>query len=99
MCGGLSLWDVRADELFFLVRMLLKEPASWLHAVIAGWANPVSREWMATVDLYDMQLATKSRRKQKEYPRPWASNTVKIGGKKSAQRTPAEVMAILRPQQ
>lgn len=98
MCG-VSLWDVRADELFFLVRMLLKEPNSWLHAEVAGWGNPVSREWMATVDLYDMQLATKSRRKQKEYPRPWSSNTVKIGGKKSAARTPAEVMAILRPQQ
>lgn len=93
---GVSLWAVPLAEAWDLVQMLMRDPASRLHAAVAGWEFPVSREWMALTDLFDMQLSSKSRRKQKPYPRPFeAGKKSRIGGTKKVRRTPAELRALL----
>lgn len=102
---GASLYAVGSpalplQELVDLTAQLMLEPNSWLHAAAAGWEYPVSRDWIATTDLYDLQHASKSRKKTRPYPRPWPDEKKNlIGGTKKVRRTAAEVMAILRPQQ
>lgn len=83
------------EELVELVRDLTHDPSSRLHAALAGWEFPVTREWMALADLFDMQLASKSKRKPKPYPRPFDKTKSRIGGTKRVSRTPAELRAIL----
>jgi len=82
-------------ELVDLVRALLRDPSSRLNAVLAGWEFPVSREWLALTDLFDMQLSSKSKRKPKPYPRPYDKSKTRIGGTKKVSRTPAEMRALL----
>jgi hypothetical protein len=94
---GVSLWEVRIEELWHLVQMLTRDPRSWFHAAVAGWEYPISREWMAVTDLYDMQLASKNRTKQKPYPRPFSESKQRVGGRaKNRRRSIGDVEAILR---
>ena len=87
---------VRFDEAWDLILTLRADPASWFHAALSGWDYPLSYESIALRDLYDMQLQTKSKRKIKPYPRPWANSGKKLGGS-NPKRTPSQVLAILRP--
>lgn len=93
---GVSLWAVSVAEAWDLIQMLLRDPASRLHAAIAGWEYPVSREWLALADSFDVQLAAISgKRKRKPYPRPFDSNKKRIGGTKKVRRSAEQVRALL----
>lgn len=93
---GLS---VRWDEALLLVQTLMRDPSSWLHAAVAGWEYPISRETVALMDLYDLQHASKSKRKPRPIPRPWPDKRQKLGGRaRNTRRTSTELRAILRPQ-
>jgi len=82
-------------ELVDLIDGLMRDPSSRLHATLAGWEFPVSREWLLLADLFDMQLATKSKRTPKPYPRPLDKSKNRIGGKNKASHTMAEMRELL----
>lgn len=63
-----------------MMRLLGADPSSWVGAELSGWSHPVPREWLVLVDLFDVQLRSKSKRKPKPYPRPWDPRPVKHGG-------------------
>lgn len=87
--------DVPPAEAALLVRALMRDPRSRLHAVEAGWDHPISREWLLLADLWDLELQKSVRRGQfKPYPRPFGKQ--KLGGR--GRRTAAEALMILRPQ-
>jgi hypothetical protein len=83
--------------MWHLVQMLRLDPTSRMYASIAGWNHPVTREAMVLMDLYDLQHASKSKRRPKPYPRPWPLASKKLGGKKTVRRSVTDVLAILRP--
>lgn len=93
---GVGLWDVALRELLPLVRMLHRDPSSWLFAAVNEWEFPASRELLALAELYDAYAQTHTRKgqKAKPYPRPFA-DVKKYGGRgKNKRRTPAELEAI-----
>ena len=83
------------QELCDLIDDLMREPSSRLQAAVAGWDHRVTREWIALVDLYDLQHASKSKRKPKPYPRPFDKIKRRIGGKKHTHYTPEQLRALL----
>ena len=89
---------IRYDEAALLVVSLLKDPQSWLHATLAEWDYPISRDWLLLADLYDLQHASKTKRKPKPYPRPF-SNAKRYGGKRKngKVRSEQEIRKLLRP--
>lgn len=93
---GVSLWDTPLREVRALVLMLMRRPDSWLTAAKQGWERPVTYEWLAMADLIDVERAKGAKRRPRPYPRPIAKRA-KLGGKKTVRRSPAEVLAILRP--
>lgn len=87
--------EVSPAEAVLLVRALMRDPRSRLHAVEAGWDYPVSREWLLGADLWDLELQKAVKRSQfKPYPRPFGKQ--KMGGR--SRRTASEALRILRPQ-
>jgi hypothetical protein len=81
-----------------LVQMLLRNPQSWLHAAVAEWDHPVSREWTLLAQIHDITLGSKVKRSVfKPWARPWPEKKTKIGGKKTVRRSIADTLAILRP--
>lgn len=92
---GVSLWAVPLYELWHLVTMLMKDPASRLHAATGGWDFPASREWFVLADMVDVLVAGKSARRPKPYPRPQAPQNRSTVGKSAVKRTPAELRALL----
>ena len=90
--------SVRYGEAVKLTQSLMRDPTSWLHAAVASWDYPLSREGIAILDLLDLQNArtVPKRNQYKPSPRPWPTSTrTKLGGKKK--RTARETLAILRP--
>ncbi|WP_104128003.1 hypothetical protein [Cryobacterium sp. Y57] len=85
-------------EAWHLCKSLLKDPSSWLHAAVAGWEHPVSREWIILAQSFDLAHAAASKHRPKPMPRPWPDTKNKIGGKKMVRRSIEDVRAILRPQ-
>lgn len=84
--------------MFPLVKMLLRNPESWLQAAVAEWDHPVSREWTLLAQILDVTHASKVKRSVfKPWPRPWPDTKTKIGGKKTVRRSITDVLAILRP--
>lgn len=57
-------------EAWNLVAVLVKDSSSQVGAALAGWDAPRSVEWLLFADLYDLQHASKAKRKPKPYPRP-----------------------------
>jgi hypothetical protein len=92
-----SAYDVSLGELWHLTVMLLSNPESRLHAAVAGWDYPVSREWILAADAFDLSHAVASKRRPKPLPRPWPEKRTKMGGKKTVRRSAAQVASILRP--
>jgi len=82
-------------ELIDLVDGLRRDPASRLQAAIAGWEFPVTREWLATVDLFDLQHAKASKSRPKPYPRPFDTNKSRIGGKTKTSHSLEEMRELL----
>lgn len=71
---------VSFEELELLVKILLRDPTSWLQAAVNGWKFPVSHEWILMANQYDMNAQINSKRKPKPMPRPWPSgNETKVG--------------------
>ena len=60
-------------ELWRLVEIVGHDPSSQLAAAISGWEHPVSREWLALADLWDVLVAVNTHKGSPgHYPRPWA---------------------------
>jgi hypothetical protein len=82
-----------------LLRVATRDPSSVLYAAQHGWDFPVTREWIATADLFDavnqlIQVTAQSKRKPKSYPRPWPdSNTARLG---KTNLSPADAREVLR---
>lgn len=93
---GVGLWDVALRELLPLVRMLHRDPSSWLFAAVNEWDHPVTREYLALADSYDAfaQVHTRKGQKAKPYPRPFTASKKYGGGAKNKRRTPADLEAL-----
>lgn len=76
-----------------LVELLSADPSSAIAAALAEWAHPIPREAIVLMDLYDLQHASKSKRKPKPYPRPWARPARRSWGRTSMARD--ELVAAL----
>lgn len=82
-----------------LLRVATREPSSVLFAAQHGWAFPVTREWMASADLFDaiqalIKVTAQSTRKPKPYPRPWPDSNAASFGKTDL--SPADAREVLR---
>lgn len=95
---NLSIHDigtsVRLDEAVMLVAVLLRDPSSWLQAAKFGWKHPVSREWEAIIDHFDLTFAVAAGKKAKPYPRPWPEADKNVVGGRGVSR--ADVIERLR---
>lgn len=58
-------------EALRLATILAADPSSQVSAALGRWKHALSWEAIAIRDLYDLQHASKSKRKPKPYPRPW----------------------------
>ena len=66
-------------EAIRLVSVLSADPSSQVCASVAGWSHPVTRTDLTLRDLFDLQHATKSKRKPKPYSRPWDQRPTRTG--------------------
>lgn len=74
--------------------MLTKDPDSWVHAALANWAHPASREFFALADLFDA-FAKANFRNPKPYQRPTPDKSTSV--EQLGERIdPIDVPAILR---
>lgn len=81
-------------EAIRLTRVLLVDPSTAVSASMAGWTYPLSREALALLDLFDLQHASKSKRRPKPYPRPWAEKN-RTQRRGTARLTSAELRDVL----
>lgn len=94
---GLSFEEIGRSvtwkEAVLLTAVMLRDPASWVQAKMAGWGYPVSREWIAASHTYDLLARVNSKTKPKPYPNPFPDkDTVRTG---KTTKTRAEVRKIL----
>lgn len=82
-------------ETWRLLGVLAEDPSSHTAAAIAGWAHPVTHEYLALADLFDAFVRANSRkgRHPRPYPRPWDASRRKRFGR--ATRPQAEIRAAL----
>lgn len=80
------------DEVQRLAVVLATDPTSCVSAALSGWRHPMSWESVTLRDLYDLQHASKSKRKPKPYPRPWDRPARTHG--QGTHLTPAEFQAL-----
>lgn len=96
---SLSLHDVgrsvRFDEAYRLIISLHSDPTSWLQAAVSGWSHPVSREFVALADAYDLTHASLSKRRPKPYPRPWDGADARLRRTTKRTYTPEQLRARL----
>jgi hypothetical protein len=71
------------DETKRLLQILAADPTSHVCAAISKWQHPASWEYIALADLIDVQVQSKSKKRQKRYRRPWDKRTV-VHGKGNA---------------
>lgn len=68
-------------EAFRLTVVLAGDPSSQVAAAFAGWAHPVTRDFLVAADAYDLAARVAAgRRKPKPYPRPWGDKTKRTFG-------------------
>ena len=88
-------------EALRLVNRLILDPSSHVAAAVSGWSEPVSREALALMDLFDLQVMSRWRdtgskgQRPKPYPRPWPKQTTKRA-KPDASLTQEQIVAALR---
>lgn len=82
-------------EAIRLTRILSADPSSQVCTAVNGWSYPFSREAIVLADLYDLQHASKARRKPQPYSRPWRDRS-STRTKPDADLTQAEIIAALR---
>lgn len=90
---GVSLWEVSTPEVWYLIKRLLGNAESQLHAAFAGWSGIVKAEQAVLMDVYDLYVRANFKAPHIPYPRPWDVKRVRTVKK----RTAREAMAILRP--
>ena len=73
-------------EAFRLAHVLSRDPSSAVAASVQGWQYPLSRDAMTLADLFDLQHQSKSKRKPKAYPRPWADSGRRVIGRTKLSR-------------
>lgn len=79
-------------------RTLRADPASAIAAALEGWTNPISREALLLMDVFDLEHAVNSKRTPKPHPgRPWDTKGHQERHGDAAGRTNEEVMALVRP--
>ena len=82
-------------DLWHLLKSLLSDPRSRLHAVIAGWEYPLDRAAMHQLDTLDLLLMRWSDKgKFKPVPKPWDKANKP---KSKSTLTAAEAHKRLRP--
>jgi hypothetical protein len=93
---GVGLWDVPLRELVPLVRILHRDPTSWLFAVVNGWEYPTTREALTLADMFDayVQVHTRKGQRPKPYLRPFSPQKQYGGRRKNKRRTPEELSAL-----
>lgn len=79
-------------EAIRLIGVLASDPSSHVCASINRWDAPRSREWFLLADLFDVTLASVSKKTPKPYPRP--TNAPKIFGIHN--KSPEEFDRIMR---
>jgi hypothetical protein len=79
-------------EVHRMALILAADPTSQVCSAISQWRHPLSWEGIALRDLYDMQHASKSKRKPKPYPRPWDRPATTYGA--GTTLTPEQYQAI-----
>lgn len=95
---NLSIFEVGETytykEAIYLTAALYTNPNSLLFTSINEWDFPVSREFLALADLYDLTFAVNSKKKVK-YPRPFKMKTdgQKIG---NTTKSKSEVEKLLK---
>lgn len=84
--------------------MLLKDPSTYTYAKLREWKHPVTREWLAIADLWDLTLSTNVKKKDfKPYPRPYKQdleNKKKVGNvSKLTQAEVRQKLALMNPKE
>lgn len=88
-------------EALRLVNRLVLDPSSHVAAALSGWSEPMSREALALMDLFDLRVmfrwadGGRQGQKPKPYPRPWPAQTTKRA-KPDASLTQEQIVAALR---
>lgn len=88
-------------EALRLVNRLLLDPSSHVAAALSGWSFPATREALAAMDLFDLQVRTrwvdggKKGKQPSPYPRPWPDRVTKRA-KPDASLTQEQIVAALR---
>lgn len=77
-----------------LTRILSADTSSQVCAATNDLEYPLSREAVVLADLYDLQHASKSKRKPKPYPRPWHGRTKRT--KPDVHLSQADIIRALR---
>ena len=54
-----------------LLAVLRSDPSSQFAAAAEGWDRAVSAEWAMLANLFDLQHASKSKKRPDPVPRPW----------------------------
>lgn len=68
-------------EAWRLYLILAADPSSQIAAATHNWSHPVSREALVLADLFDLQHASKAKRRPSPYPRPWVASERKRRGR------------------
>lgn len=67
-------------EAYRLTQWLSLDPSSAVCSAVNEFDRPTPREALVMMDLYDLVHQSKSRRRVKRYPRPWADQARKVLG-------------------
>ena len=60
--------------------MLLQNTESWVHARLAKWDYPVSREWLVLAETWNLHAKVNSKRSAPTYPTPFpTANKGRVG--------------------
>lgn len=96
---GLSIDDIGSSvswrEAVLLTAVLLREPDSWLQAVVNEWRFPVSKEWIMLVQQFDAFLAANSKH-PKPTPMPWQA-PIRSGKPTLPQEQVRAILDAMRP--
>lgn len=87
------------SEAIALVQTLRSDPSSAIAAALEGWDRPVSTEALVLMDLFDLDITVNSKNRPELHPgRPYKQKSERRERHgNAAGRTPAQVLALLRP--
>lgn len=76
---GVSLYDlgfaITYREGIDLCGMLVRNPETWIHAVLNQWEYPVSHEWILAKHSFDLLATVNAEKRPPEYPAPWIASS------------------------